>query len=114
MCKGFKWLIFSFDYLWLAVLPEFQNKGIGKGLVQRCRNACESSEWLVQTDIAKGFYGKSVLKKIMILFLQFLVNCFKQWRSKNNCLIAVIFWCNQDNNFLLVSLVRIIESSYNM
>ena len=42
----------------LAVLPEYQNKGIGKELVQRCINACESSEWLVQTDIAKGFYEK--------------------------------------------------------
>lgn len=42
----------------LAVLPEFQHNGIGKELVQRCRNACESSEWLVQTDKAKGFYEK--------------------------------------------------------
>lgn len=42
----------------LAVLPEFQNKGIGKELVRRCREACEGSEWLVQTDMAKGFYEK--------------------------------------------------------
>ena len=42
----------------LAVLPEFQNRGIGRELVRRCRNACESSEWLVQTDNAKGFYEK--------------------------------------------------------
>lgn len=42
----------------LAVLPKFQNKGIAKELVQRCINACESSEWLVQTDMAKGFYEK--------------------------------------------------------
>lgn len=42
----------------LAVLPEYQHKGIGKELVQRCINACESSEWLVQTDKAKGFYEK--------------------------------------------------------
>lgn len=42
----------------LAVLPEFQNKGIGSELVRRCRSACESSEWLVQTDTAKGFYEK--------------------------------------------------------
>ena len=42
----------------LAVLPAFQKKGIGKELVRRCRNACESSEWLVQTDMAKGFYEK--------------------------------------------------------
>ena len=37
---------------------EYQNKGIGKELVHRCINACESSEWLVQTDMAKGFYEK--------------------------------------------------------
>ena len=42
----------------LVVLPEYQNKGIGKELVQRCINVCESSEWLVQTDMAKGFYEK--------------------------------------------------------
>ncbi len=42
----------------LAVLPEFQNKGIGSELVRRCRGVCESSEWLVQTDSAKGFYEK--------------------------------------------------------
>lgn len=52
----------------LAVLPEYQNKGIGKELVQRCRNACKSSEWLVQTDCAKGFYEKTVLKKTIIIF----------------------------------------------
>lgn len=42
----------------LAVLPEFQHKGIGRELVQRCRNACKNSEWLVQTDAAKEFYEK--------------------------------------------------------
>ncbi len=42
----------------LAVLPEFQNKGIGSELVRRCRGVCENSEWLVQTDSAKGFYEK--------------------------------------------------------
>ena len=42
----------------LAVLPTFQKKGIGKELVRRCKSACESSEWLVQTDKAKGFYEK--------------------------------------------------------
>lgn len=47
----------------LAVLPAFQNKGIGKELVRRCRNACESSEWLVQTDMAKGFYEKIGFKE---------------------------------------------------
>lgn len=47
----------------LAVLPEFQNKGIGKELVQRCINACKGSEWLVQTDKAKGFYEKIGFKE---------------------------------------------------
>lgn len=42
----------------LAVLPEFQRKGIGKELVRKCREKCEHSEWLVQTDKAKGFYEK--------------------------------------------------------
>lgn len=42
----------------LAVLPEFQGKGIGRELVQRCMDKCRSSEWLVQTDQAKGFYEK--------------------------------------------------------
>lgn len=42
----------------LAVLPKYQKNGIGKELIQRCMNACESSEWLVQTDKAKGFYEK--------------------------------------------------------
>lgn len=42
----------------LAVLPACQKRGIGKELVRRCINTCESSEWLVQTDMAKGFYEK--------------------------------------------------------
>lgn len=42
----------------LAVLPEYQHRGIGTELVQRCRDACASSEWLVQTDQARGFYEK--------------------------------------------------------
>lgn len=42
----------------LAVLPEFQKRGIGRELVRRCWEACEGSEWLVQTDMAKGFYEK--------------------------------------------------------
>lgn len=47
----------------LAVLPEFQHRGIGTELVRRCRNACENSEWLVQTDDAKGFYEKIGFKE---------------------------------------------------
>lgn len=42
----------------LAVLPEYQSKGIGKGLVRRCREKAPNSEWLVQTDKAKRFYEK--------------------------------------------------------
>ncbi|MCM1373737.1 MAG: GNAT family N-acetyltransferase [Muribaculum sp.] len=53
----------------LAVLPEYQHKGIGKELVQRCINACESSEWLVQTDKAKGFYEKIGFKENTDYFL---------------------------------------------
>lgn len=39
----------------LAVLPAFQHKGISSELVRICRQACEGSEWLVQTDMARGF-----------------------------------------------------------
>ena len=53
----------------LAVLPAFQKKGIGKELVQRCLNACEGSEWLVQTDMAKGFYEKIGFKENKDYFL---------------------------------------------
>ena len=42
----------------LAVLPEYQHMGIGKELVRRCIGECDGSEWLVQTDKAKGFYEK--------------------------------------------------------
>ena len=53
----------------LAVLPEYQNKGIGKELVRRCINACKDSEWLVQTDCAKGFYEKIGFKENRDCFL---------------------------------------------
>ena len=39
-------------------MPEYQGQGIGQELVRRCREACPGSEWLVQTDAAKGFYEK--------------------------------------------------------
>lgn len=42
----------------LAVLPEYQHKGIGKELVRKCRDVCPDSEWLVQTDVAVGFYKR--------------------------------------------------------
>lgn len=60
----------------LAVLPEFQNKGIGKELVRMCRNACESSEWLVQTETAKGFYEKIGFKENKDYFLTIPCNWF--------------------------------------
>ncbi len=46
----------------LAVLPEYQNKGIGSELLRRCISSCESSEWLVQTDTAMEFYEKNGFK----------------------------------------------------
>lgn len=54
----------------LAVLPEFQNKGIGKELVQRCRNSCRNSEWLVQTDRAKNFYEQIGFEESKDYFLR--------------------------------------------
>lgn len=53
----------------LAVLPTFQKKGIGKELVRRCREACEGSEWLVQTDMARDFYEKIGFKENKDYFL---------------------------------------------
>lgn len=53
----------------LAVLPEYQHKGIGRELVQRCINSCETSEWLVQTDMAKEFYEKIGFKENSDYFL---------------------------------------------
>lgn len=47
----------------LAVLPKYQHQGIGTELIRRCRNACEASEWLVQTDCAKEFYEKLGFKE---------------------------------------------------
>lgn len=53
----------------LAVLPAFQKKGIGKELIRRCKKVCENSEWLVQTDMAKGFYEKIGFKESKDFFL---------------------------------------------
>lgn len=53
----------------LAVLPEYQHKGIGRELVKSCMDACETSEWLVQTDMAKGFYEKIGFKESEDYFL---------------------------------------------
>lgn len=53
----------------LAVLPEYQHKGIGKELVRLCITACPASEWLVQTESAKGFYEKIGFKQNSEYFL---------------------------------------------
>ena len=48
----------------LMVLPEYQNRGIGKELVKQCINHFPNSEWLVGTmkNIA-GFYEKIGFKR---------------------------------------------------
>ena len=44
----------------LLVLPEYQNKGIGKELIKRCIEHFPSSEWLVQTTKEiSGYYEKN-------------------------------------------------------
>ena len=53
----------------LAVMPEFQNLGIGKELVRRCRAYFPDSEWLVQTQTAAGFYEKIGFKRNEDVFL---------------------------------------------
>lgn len=60
----------------LAVLPEYQKQGIGKELVKRCINECTASEWLVQTDMAKGFYEKIGFKENEDYFLTIPCKCF--------------------------------------
>lgn len=53
----------------LAVMPEFQNQGIGKELVRRCRECFPDSEWLVETKTAAGFYEKIGFKLNKDVFL---------------------------------------------
>ena len=53
----------------LAILPKYQHMGIGTELVYKCIGMCESSEWLVQTDMAKEFYEKIGFKKNEDYFL---------------------------------------------
>lgn len=44
----------------LLVLPEFQNKGIGKELLKRCIEHFPNSEWLVQTtEKISSYYEKN-------------------------------------------------------
>ena len=53
----------------LAVMPEFQNLGIGKELVRRCRECFPDSQWLVETETAAGFYEKIGFKPNNDIFL---------------------------------------------
>ena len=54
----------------LVVLPEYQNKGIGKELVRRCIEHFPNSEWLVQTEThISAFYEKlgfSIYKDVVL------------------------------------------------
>ncbi len=40
----------------LVVLPEYQNKGIGKALIKQCMEHFPNSEWLVQTTTETSCY----------------------------------------------------------
>ncbi|MFT4007667.1 MAG: GNAT family N-acetyltransferase [Lacrimispora sp.] len=53
----------------LAVMPEFQNQGIGKEMVRRCREYFPDSEWLVEMEAATGFYEKIGFKLNKDVFL---------------------------------------------
>ena len=54
----------------LVVLPEYQNKGIGKELVRRCIEHFPNSEWLVQTEThISGYYenlGFEICKDVFL------------------------------------------------
>lgn len=54
----------------LLVLPEYQNKGIGKELLRRCIAHYPDSEWLVQTtEKTSGYYKKNGFKIMSDVFL---------------------------------------------
>ena len=54
----------------LLVLPEFQNRGIGKELVKRCIAHFPNSEWLVATTKEiSGYYEKIGFKRTADVFL---------------------------------------------
>lgn len=53
----------------LAVMPAFQNQGIGKELVRKCRECFPDSEWLVETETAAGFYEKIGFKPNKDVFM---------------------------------------------
>ena len=62
----------------LLVLPEFQNKGIGKELVKRCIAHYPDSEWLVQTtEKTSGYYEKMGFKVNNDVFLTMPSNFFQ-------------------------------------
>ena len=62
----------------MAVLPEYQHKGIGTELVRMCINKCKDSEWLVATDMAEGFYRKLGFTENTDHFLTIPCKWFKQ------------------------------------
>lgn len=54
----------------LAVLPEYQGKGIGKELVKKCREQYPNSEWLVGTTVERAsFYENLGFDKSKDMFL---------------------------------------------
>ena len=54
----------------LALLPEYQGKGIGKELVKKCREQIPNSEWLVGTTTERvSFYECIGFKKSSDVFL---------------------------------------------
>ncbi len=54
----------------LAVLPEYQSKGIGKELVKKCREQFPNSEWLVGTTVERAsFYENLGFEKGNDVFL---------------------------------------------
>jgi GNAT superfamily N-acetyltransferase len=54
----------------LVVLPEYQNKGIGKALIKQCMEHFPNSEWLVQTSTEISSYylkiGFSINKDVFL------------------------------------------------
>jgi len=54
----------------LLVLPEFQNKGVGRELIKRCITHFPKSEWLVQTtEATASYYEKNGFKRNHDVFL---------------------------------------------
>ena len=61
----------------LLVLPEYQNKGVGTELLQRCIEHFPNSEWLVQTtEEISGYYIKHGFKISNDTFLSVPSNLF--------------------------------------